>query len=71
MNFRCDECGSQFKTAFSLHGHTGGAHRRALVPIRHGTQWGYEQHIRRGVEPCSACRAAHNVHNNGRKLEKV
>lgn len=29
-------------------------------PIRHGTPAGYQQHIRRGIEPCTECRKAHN-----------
>ena len=31
-------------------------------PIRHGTRTGYHQHLRRGIEPCPACRKANTEH---------
>jgi hypothetical protein len=30
-----------------------------LPPIRHGTNNGYQTHLRRGIPPCPACRTAH------------
>ena len=31
---------------------------RQRQPIRHGTEGGHKTHLRRGEEPCTACRAA-------------
>lgn len=61
--FECDECGSEFETKTALAGHKGGAHSKDLVPIKHGTEYGYVQHVRREVpigddDECG-CRAAH------------
>lgn len=30
-----------------------------LRPIAHGTRAGYHAHLRRDIEPCQRCRAAH------------
>lgn len=33
--------------------------RKAPAPIQHGTASGYQQHSRRGIPACAACREAH------------
>lgn len=64
--YKCtrEGCNASFQTREALAGHLGGRHgKRALVPLRHGTAYGYVQHIRRKIpiepdDPCG-CRAAH------------
>ncbi len=34
----------------------------ALTPIQHGTNAGYDAHVRRKVPPCQPCREAHAVY---------
>ncbi len=35
--------------------------QREPEPIRHGTNRGYTQHVRREIPPCFECRRAHNL----------
>lgn len=60
---KCAECDAVFSHQQALKGHISGAHRRKLKPIAHGTNWGYQQHLRRGIVPCDECKTAHAVHN--------
>lgn len=61
------ECRIYARTASKGHGVWGGGARRHAAserqdaPIKHGTEGGYRAHVRRGVDPCAACRRAHNL----------
>lgn len=33
-----------------------------VKPIHHGTYGGYQQHLKRGVQPCEECREARNTY---------
>lgn len=59
--FECELCGKKFDSKKKLNGHRGGAHYRKLVPIRHGTEWGYQQHIHRNKPPCARCKKIHRI----------
>jgi hypothetical protein len=72
MKYRCEDCGEEFDDPRRYAGHRGGAHKE-LVDIRHGTEYGYVQHIRRGVligddDPCG-CRRAHADYQAKRRQE--
>lgn len=58
-------CGKEFPSFQALNGHKGGMKKAERTPfvIRHGTNWGYQQHLKVGVEPCQKCREAHASHN--------
>lgn len=36
--------------------------------IPHGTDAGYQKHLRTGREPCDRCRKAHAAYNLGRRI---
>lgn len=63
MTFRCEDCDKEFDSVRAYAGHRGGAHSRPLVEIRHGTPYGYVQHVRRRVpiddDDTCGCRSAH------------
>jgi len=63
MSYQCEECRKEFKSFSALQGHIGGAHCKDVLPIRHGTQWGYQKHLIQGSDPCQSCKAAHARHN--------
>ena len=44
--------------------------RTALKPIVHGTNAGWQAHIRRGETPCDECRHAHNRYHNAVRRER-
>lgn len=69
--YRCEECDLAFEGAKEYAGHRGGKHGRELVDIRHGTEYGYVQHIRREVpvddDDTCGCRAAHATYQAERR----
>ena len=71
MKYRCEDCGKEYDDARQFAGHRGGAHSRELVDIRHGSEYGYVQHVRRGIpidddDPCG-CRSAHAAYQSERR----
>ncbi|HJP80588.1 MAG TPA: hypothetical protein VJ914_40325 [Pseudonocardiaceae bacterium] len=39
-----------------------------LAPIKHGTTWGYQQHLQTDRLPCDDCRAAYSDHQTALRL---
>lgn len=76
-NFVCEQCDADFQSQIELRGHILGKHSRkrplvgedhpAWKPINHGTNAGYQQEIRRGLETCEACRRARADYQKGIK----
>ena len=54
---RCPTCEDRCPTCGRLL--PGHGVRRGVKPIVHGTNAGYQQHRRKGEEPCDKCRRAH------------
>ena len=68
----CKGCRRVFVPANSRHARCHSCSRVGVTytpgPVReHGKPAGYEQHLRRGEEPCAACRAAKNAYDRARR----
>ena len=49
-------------------------HNNKEIRIKHGTNWGYEQHLKLRIEPCDICteaRAKHQKEYRQRKYEEM